>query len=70
MDSGVFMGIDHGGTTTTALLFDPEGGKRSAHSVPMPKATPWVGWVEHDPEDFLHTSIAAAAGALAEAGLK
>lgn len=69
MDSGVFVGIDHGGTTTTALVFDPERGKRSAHSVPMPKTTPRIGWVEHDPEDFLNTSIAAAAGALADANL-
>lgn len=68
MDSGVFVGIDHGGTTTTALVFDPERGKRSAHSVPMPKTTPRIDWVEHDPEDFLNTSIVAAAGALADAG--
>ena len=69
MDSGVFVGIDHGGTTTTELVFDPEGGKRSAHSVPMPKTTPRIGCVEHAPEDFLTTSIAAAAGALADANL-
>lgn len=70
MESGIFIGIDHGGTTTTALVFDPEQGKRASRSVPMPKQTPRAGWVEHDPEDFLRTSLAAAALALAEAGLR
>jgi glycerol kinase len=69
MESGVLLGIDHGGTTTTALVFDPEKGKLAGHSVPMPKQTPQRGWVEHDPEDFLRTSLAAAALALADAGL-
>ena len=35
MDSGVFVGIDQGGTTTTSLVYDPERGKVSSHSVPI-----------------------------------
>lgn len=71
MESGVFIGIDHGGTTTTALVYDPERGrKRASVSVPMPKRTPAVGWVEHTPEDFLRTGNEAAHKALVEAGLK
>jgi glycerol kinase len=69
MDSGVFIGIDHGGTTTTSLVFDPGRGKVSSHSVPMPKRMPKIGWVEHDPEDFFETSLASADGALQKAGL-
>lgn len=68
--SGVFIGIDHGGTTTTALVFDLERGKLSSHSVPMPKSMPQVGYVEHDPEDFFKSSLAAAKGALDSANLK
>ncbi|MEQ9491358.1 MAG: FGGY family carbohydrate kinase [Alphaproteobacteria bacterium] len=68
MDSGLFLGIDHGGSTTTALLFDTEKGKLASHSVPMPKRTPAIGWVEHDPEAFFETSLAAASGALRVAG--
>ena len=64
MESGVFVGIDHGGTTTTALVFDSDRGKLASESVAMPKQTPRTGWVEHDPEDFLRTSIEAAARAL------
>ncbi|MEX2200970.1 MAG: FGGY family carbohydrate kinase [Dongiaceae bacterium] len=68
MESGLYLGIDHGGSTTTALLLDPESRTHRAKSVPMPKAIPQIGWVEHDPEDFLRTSVAAAGAVLADAG--
>lgn len=68
MESGLFVGIDHGGSTTTALIFDPEHGKLASESLRMPKCTPRVGWVEHDPEDFLATSVGSAAAALDAAG--
>jgi glycerol kinase len=68
VESGLYLGIDHGGTTTTALLFDPESRTHWAKSVPMPKSTPQVGWVEHDPEDFVRTSLAAAGAVLADSG--
>ena len=67
MQSGLFIGIDHGETNTTALVLEPGRGKLSNESVPMPKQTPARGWVEHDPEDFLRTSVEAAARALASA---
>ena len=68
MESGIFVGIDHGGSTTTALVFDPERGKLASRSLRMPKRTPRPGWVEHDPEDFLATSIGSATAALEAAG--
>ncbi len=69
MESGAFIGIDHGGTTTTALVLDDEGRKIASVSVAMPKQTPRPGWVEHDPDDFLRTSLESATRALDEAGL-
>lgn len=69
MESGVLLGIDHGGSTTTALVLDPETGATTARSVAMPKAMPRDGWVEHDPEDFLRTSLDAARIVLDAAGL-
>jgi glycerol kinase len=69
MESGVLLGIDHGGSTTTALVLDPESGSMTARSVAMPKSMPRDGWVEHDPEDFLRTSLDAARAALDAAGL-
>lgn len=69
MENGVFIGIDHGGSTTTSLVFDPDKGKLASHSVNMPKSTPGIGLVEHKPEEFVETSMASANTALAEAGL-
>lgn len=69
MEHGTFVGIDHGGTTTTALVLDGECRKLASVSVAMPKQTPRQGWVEHDPEDFLRTSVDSATKALAKAGL-
>lgn len=69
MSSGIFLGIDHGGTTTTAILFEPGRGKLASHSVPMPKSTPSAGLVQHVAEDFVSTSLAAGNAALETAGL-
>lgn len=69
MESGILLGIDHGGSTTTALVYAPEDGVLASASVPMPKRTPAVGIVEHDARDFLITSIEAGSRALGQAGL-
>src|SRR5687768_3702630 len=69
MESGVFLGIDHGGSTTTALLFSPDEGVLASGSVSMPKAAPGPGMVEHDPWDFFRTTLGAATAALGKAGL-
>ncbi|MBG77134.1 MAG: hypothetical protein CMI98_04595 [Pelagibacteraceae bacterium] len=66
----VFIGIDHGGTNTTALVLELNKGILSSASVSMPKETPKDGWVEHSPDDFLNTSIKACDQALKEANLK
>ncbi len=66
----IFIGIDHGGTNTTALVLDLNRGILSSASVSMPKYLPRDGWVEHSPDDFLNTSIQACEEALIEAKLK
>ena len=65
----IFIGIDHGGTNTTALVFDLNKGVRSCESVPMPKSTLQEGIVEHNPDDFLNTSIKASKLALDKSNL-
>jgi glycerol kinase len=67
---GLILGLDHGGTTTTALLLDPAKGSLASASVAMPKQTPRPDYVEHHAEDFLSSSLAAAAQALGKAGRK
>ena len=66
----IFIGIDHGGTNTTALVLDLNKGILSSASVLMPKNTPKDGWVEHNPDDFLNTSIKACDQALKKTNLK
>ena len=53
MSSGVFVGIDHGGTTTTAPVLDLEKGKRSSHSGPVPKRMLQPGADRTRPGGFL-----------------
>jgi len=65
----IFLGIDHGGTTTTALVLDLNKGIISSASVPMPKINHKEGWVEHNPNDFLNTSIQASQLALKKENL-
>jgi glycerol kinase len=65
---GLIIGIDHGGTTTTAMALEPGRAPLASASVPMPKRTPCPGHVEHDAVDFLTTSLSAAHKALDRAG--
>ena len=67
--NGVFIGIDHGGTNTTSLVLDLDKGIISCESVPMPKYTPKEGIVEHNPNDFLNTSIESCEKALRKVNL-
>lgn len=66
--AGLVLGIDHGGSTTTAMLLEPGRGPLGSASVPMPKRAPCPDHVEHDAQDFLTTSLAAAHRALEQAG--
>ena len=70
VESGLLIGIDHGGTNTTALVLEAGRGKLSSASVPMPKHTPARGWVEHDPEDFLRTSVEGGGAGARERGTR
>jgi len=68
MENGLSLGIDHGGTTTTALLYEVGKGTLATASVPMPKVMSGPGLVEHDARDFLKTSLEAAHECLERAG--
>lgn len=67
---GVFVGIDHGGSTLTALVVDDTGQIRGRGSMPLHRHTPHPGWVEHDPTEFVSGSLGAAHAALVQAGLR
>lgn len=66
---GVYLGVDHGGSTTTALLVSDDGRILGRGSVGMPRRTPSAGWVEHDADDFTRGTLGCATLALDSAGL-
>ncbi len=64
------LALDEGTTGATALLLDRAGRVRGRGSREIPQHYPKPGWVEHDPEDLVGATYAAARGALASAGLR
>jgi glycerol kinase len=67
---GVFLGIDHGGSTTTCLVLSQDGDVLGRYSVPTERSTPFPGGVEHDADSFVTGSISAMSGALETAQLR
>jgi glycerol kinase len=63
------LALDQGTSGSTALVVDEAGGVRARGHVELPQHYPQPGWVEHDPEEIWTTMTAAAAAALARAGI-
>lgn len=66
---GVFIGLDHGGSTITAVVVSESGLILSRASEPTRRSTPRPGWVEHQPDEFVDGSLNAAKRALESANL-
>ena len=62
------LGIDVGTTGTRALLVALDGGVLGSASAEYPMATPYPGWAEQDPADWLRAGKEAVRAALAAAG--
>jgi glycerol kinase len=65
----VILAIDQGTTGTTCLVVDEELAIRGRGYREFPQHFPRAGWVEHDPEEIWLSVLAAAEGALRDAGL-
>ncbi len=68
--SAVILAIDQGTTGTTCLVVDEGLHILGRGYRELPQHFPHPGWVEHDPEEIWESVLAAAAAALAEAGLE
>jgi glycerol kinase len=64
------LALDEGTTGATALLLDRAGRVKGRGYREIPQHYPHPGWVEHDPEDLVGATYAAARAALASAGLR
>jgi len=69
MPDSYVLAIDQGTTGTTALLLDAEGGVRARGYREITQYYPRPGWVEHDPQEVLDTSLAAALEVLRKAAI-
>ncbi|HSK68191.1 MAG TPA: FGGY family carbohydrate kinase, partial [Candidatus Limnocylindria bacterium] len=63
------LALDQGTTSTRAILFTPQGRPVSSAAFPFAQHYPNPGWVEHDPEDLLSTSVRALRAAVEQAGV-
>jgi glycerol kinase len=66
---GYILVIDQGTTGSAALLVDEEGQVVSSADREIRQIYPQPGWVEHDPQEILRTSVAVAREALQKAGV-
>ncbi len=57
MVGGYLLSIDQGTTSTRAVLFSAEGQVVGNHQCEFPQYFPDDGWVEHDPQDLIDTSL-------------
>ena len=63
------LAIDQGTTGTTALLCDEDGQVVATARREVGKLYPHPGWVEQNPQELLHTSLAAAQEVLQKTGV-
>lgn len=68
-DKSYILAIDQGTTGSTAVLFNEEGRVVSDAYREVHQFYPHPGWVEQDPQELLHISLAVAQEALQKAGV-
>jgi glycerol kinase len=64
------LAIDQGTTSTRAVVFTADLAIAGSAQQEFPQYYPASGWVEHDPEDLWHTTVATMREALARARLE
>ena len=64
------LAIDQGTSSTRAMVFDVAGRVLGSAQCEFDQIFPHDGWVEHDPEVLWNTTLFAARGALANAGIE
>ena len=68
--SDFILALDQGTTSSRAILFDHEGRVRATDQQEFKQYFPKPGWVEHDPLEIWESQLAAARGALRNAGVQ
>ena len=63
------VALDQGTTSSRAVVFDEAANIVSQHNIEFEQIYPQPGWVEHRPEDILHTQIESLRIAVRQAGI-
>ena len=63
------LAIDQGTTSSRAIVFDAEMRVSAVAQEEFPQHFPRSGWVEHDPEDLLATTLSTCRAAIDKAGI-
>ena len=63
------LAIDQGTTSSRAIVFDATLKPVASAQEEFTQHFPRSGWVEHDPEDLWHTTLATCRAALDKSGL-
>ena len=69
-NEGFTLALDQGTTSSRAIIFDQQMKPVAVSQQELPQHYPASGWVEHDPNDIVNTTIATARAVLKSAGLK
>src|SRR6266550_9621450 len=64
------LALDQGTTSTRAILFDAALNVLAVEQREFPQHFPRSGWVEHDPEDLIATSLTVIRSVLDKTGLR
>ncbi len=63
------LAIDQGTTSSRAIVFDADMRVSAVAQEEFPQHFPQSGWVEHDPEDLLATTLSTCRAAIDKAGI-
>ncbi len=63
------LAIDQGTTSTRAMIFDADMMVVAVGQAEFPQHFPQSGWVEHDPDDLINTTLATCKSAIEKAGI-
>jgi glycerol kinase len=63
------LAIDQGTTSSRAIVFRDDASIAAVAQQEFPQHFPASGWVEHEPEDLWHSTLAVCREAMAKAGL-
>ena len=64
----ILLAIDQGTTSSRCIAFDERGNQLACAQQEFTQHFPRDGWVEHDPEDIWHTTLASLAEVMAALG--